>query len=96
MSPIPDRVAYAAGRRQLALPLLLFLAGQRPLAFFAGQLLYAAQPLCALLGLPSCTEWAAVLSDPDHTDRLISMLDRHAATSTNLIPSAPHPEHVLE
>jgi hypothetical protein len=72
-----ERVAHIAARRQAATPLLLFVAGHRPLAFFAGQLLYAVEPLGALLGLPTWSRWAALLSDPAQTDQLIAMLDRH-------------------
>lgn len=77
MSPTIERVAQIAARHQFATPLLLFVAGHRPLAFFAGQLLYAVEPLGAIIGLPIWTHWAILLSDPAQTDQLIATLDRH-------------------
>lgn len=100
MSSTIERLAQIAARRQFATPLLLFVAGHRPLAFFAGQLLYAAEPLGALLGLPAWTQWAALLSDPAQTDHLIATLDRHpypyAARSVHPAPAAPRLDQGLE
>ena len=58
------QLAGFAARRRLTTPLLLFLEGHRPLAFFAGQLLYAAAPLALLAGWESVERWAAWLSAP--------------------------------
>lgn len=52
-------------RRKLVTPTLLYLAGHRPLAFAAGQLLAVAAPVAAILGQPAVGDWAALLSDPD-------------------------------
>lgn len=60
-----DRLARAAADRKLTTPLLLFLAGHRPLAFFAGQALYMAAPLVALVGGRRADAWADLLSAPD-------------------------------
>jgi hypothetical protein len=54
-------------RRRLTLPLQLFLAGHRPLAFFVGQLLYLTAPLALLAGWDGVNRWAAWLSAPDLT-----------------------------
>lgn len=64
----------AIHRRGLAMPLLLFLVGHRPLAFFTGQMLYVAAPLGALLGWENLDGWATLLSAPDATRRLESAL----------------------
>jgi len=61
--------------RQLLAPALLLLAGHRPLAFVAGQTLYLAAPVGAMLGFGGWTEWAQVLSDPRGTDQLLEALD---------------------
>ncbi|MCC6454970.1 MAG: hypothetical protein IT328_08520 [Caldilineaceae bacterium] len=61
-------------RRQLTTPALLLLAGHRPLAFITGQLLYLLAPLGLLLGWESVTDWAALLSAPDGTQRLTARL----------------------
>lgn len=62
-------------RRELIAPLLLFLAGHRPLAFVAGQTLHLAAPAGGLLGFDSWSEWAALLSDPRGPDMLLEALD---------------------
>ncbi len=49
----------------MAAPLLLFLAGHRPLAFVTGQLLHFSSPFGALLGLEGMNDWAELLSHPD-------------------------------
>ncbi len=58
-------LAGALQRRQLTTPVLLFIAGHRPLAFFAGQLLYLFAPLALLAGWEGVNRWAELLSDPD-------------------------------
>lgn len=60
-----DTLLAVAAERELTTPLLLFLIGHRPLAFFAGQMLYAVAPLAALLGLPQTGAWAEWLSAPN-------------------------------
>lgn len=49
---------------EMDVPVLLFLVGQQPLAFFLGQFLYLLVPLGALCGASIVTEWAALLSHP--------------------------------
>jgi hypothetical protein len=61
-------------RRQLATPLLLFLAAHRPLTFTGGQVLYVLAPLCALLGWEGVEKWASLLSAPDANRRLTLLL----------------------
>ncbi len=73
-----DALLRAAARRQLSLPLLLWLAGHRPLAFFAGQTLLAVTPIAALLGWPQAGAWAGLLSEPDALSRMQRVLERHA------------------
>jgi hypothetical protein len=51
-------------QREMALPLLCFVAGHRPLSFLAGQILYLLEPLAGLLGQTGVRVWAALLSDP--------------------------------
>lgn len=60
-----DPLLSAAVDRQLTTPLLLFMAGHRPLAFCAGQALYLVAPLAALLGWRAAGPWAELLSSPD-------------------------------
>jgi len=59
-----DHLLRAIAQREMALPVLCFIAGHRPLAFVTGQLLYLVAPLAALLDQPICSEWAALLSHP--------------------------------
>lgn len=61
----PQALIARIADRQMATPLLLFVAAHRPLAFFAGQTLYAAAPLAALMGWRQVDAWAAWLSEPD-------------------------------
>jgi hypothetical protein len=61
-------------QRALALPLLCFIAGHRPLAFLAGQLLYVVEPLAGLLGQQGWRSWAALLSEPGGPDLLMQVL----------------------
>lgn len=58
------QLAGFAARRGLTTPLRLFLTGHRPLAFFAGQMLYMAAPLALLAGWEDVNRWAAWLSAP--------------------------------
>ena len=67
-------------RFQLALPALLLLAGNRPMAFFAGQTLAAAAPLAGLLSLSGWDDWAALLSSCDGAAELESWLAQAAAS----------------
>jgi hypothetical protein len=64
----------AIARRQMSTPLLLMLAGHRPLTFVTGQMLYLFAPCAAILGWEGITEWAALLSAPDANQRLTAML----------------------
>lgn len=72
-----DETLAAVRQRQMVLPALLFLAGNRPLAFLIGQTLLTLQPLAALLGLDRLGPWAELLSHPegpsDLTARLAAM-----------------------
>ena len=73
-------LAAALQQRGLAAPALLYLAGHRPLAFAAGQLLALAAPLAAVLGLHQTMAWAHLLSTPDGVDSLQAALESpHAA-----------------
>lgn len=62
-------------RRQLTAPALLYLAGHRPLAFVAGQMLHIAAPIGGMLGFDALDSWATLLSDPQGPDRLLEALD---------------------
>jgi hypothetical protein len=70
----PHGLLMTLRRRQLATPLLLILAGHRPLTFLAGQALYAAAPLGALLGWENVEGWAELLSAPDAGQQLEAAL----------------------
>ena len=61
--------------RQLTTPALLFLAGHRPLAFVAGQMLHLTAPVGTMLGFDSWSAWAELLSDPQGPERLLEALD---------------------
>jgi hypothetical protein len=69
----PDLFTEAMQRRQLTTPLYLFIAGHRPLAFYAGQLLHLLAPLALLGGWEGVNRWAELLSAPPaqaaHDDR---------------------------
>ena len=67
-------LAAALDRRGLTAPALLYLAGHRPLAFAAGQLLALAAPLAAVLGLPHTMDWARLLSTPEGVHHLQAAL----------------------
>ena len=64
LTPALQRAISAGHRREVALPLLLFVAGHRPLAFVVGQLLYLGLPGAVVLGWPHLGDWAALLSHP--------------------------------
>ena len=65
LSPAIKATVVAGSHRQLALPLLLFLVGHRPLAFITGQFLHLCVPGSALLGWPQIEQWASLLSHPN-------------------------------
>jgi hypothetical protein len=69
------RLLASVQQRGLTTPALLVLAGHRPLAFVAGQMLYAAAPLCALIGWDGASAWAAALSAPDAWTRAAAALE---------------------
>lgn len=83
--------AAAAAQRGLATPALLFLAGHRPLAFAAGQLLAVAAPVAAVLGLHNTMRWAHLLSSPEGVDQLeaaLAQAQRRAAGHGGQDPAA--------
>ena len=83
-----ELLAATVQRRQLTTPMLLLLASHNPLAFVAGQLLYAIAPLGLLLGWESVTRWAALLSAPDATRRLTTLLTPPDSTTPDLTTPA--------
>jgi hypothetical protein len=68
------QIARTVTGRKMATPALVFLLSHRPLAFAAGQLLYAVHPLAALLNVMDCAIVASVLSAPDGHSRIESAL----------------------
>jgi hypothetical protein len=76
--PLAASLAGALQRRGLATPALLYLAGHRPLAFAAGQLLAVAAPLAAVLGAGGVMDWARLLSAPEGVDQLQAALHNAA------------------
>lgn len=78
-SPIEAAVDHLA-RRHLVAPTLLFLVGHRPLAFAAGHILAIVAPVAELLGQPSVTVWAEVLTTPQGlTDLETALTAAHAS-----------------
>ncbi|MBV7331934.1 hypothetical protein KFU94_27630 [Chloroflexi bacterium TSY] len=65
----------AIQKREMLLPLLLFVAGHRPCTFLAGQTLHLFSPMAALLGLAECREWAELLSHPGGSELLEAYLE---------------------
>jgi len=78
LSPLSQQFVNACARRRLAGPLLLFVAGHRPLAFALGQTLHVMHPLAALLGVDGCNARADDLSAPAGARRLETALARVA------------------
>ncbi|MCC6169155.1 MAG: hypothetical protein IT329_18170 [Caldilineaceae bacterium] len=76
--PTLDPLLRAAVDRQLTTPLLLWMTGHRPLAFFAGQALYLAAPMAALLGWRDAEAWAGLLSSPNAMRTLEAALQARA------------------
>lgn len=73
-------------QHQMVLPVFLFLAGHRPLAFSLGQMLLLLQPLAAILGADGLTVWSTLLSQPAGptalAERLAQLLDEDRRTTT--------------
>ena len=67
-------LAATLAQRGLAAPALLFVAGHRPLAFAAGQLLALAAPLAAVLGQAHLMDWAHLLATTEGVDGLQAAL----------------------
>jgi hypothetical protein len=71
--------------RELALPVLCFLASHRPLAFLASQCTYLLEPLLAILGV---ADWCAVVrrwSEGEAGDHLAAL--RAASTPSAVLPA---------
>jgi hypothetical protein len=85
----------AAVERQLTTPLLLFMAGHRPLAFFAGQALYLVAPLAALLGWRDAGSWADLLSAPDAMAALEAALLGRAASRPEQPNDSAGTQHLI-
>jgi len=81
ITPAIRQSVEALHRRKLALPALLLLAGHRPLAFAAGQVLAVVAPAAALLELISIRDWAALLSTPEGPAALHAALMDAARTA---------------
>lgn len=85
LTPTIRQSIAALASRQLLTPALLYVAGHRPLAFLAGQGLFLAEPITAMLGIGAVSEWATLLSDPDGPAELETALRRrqmHDAVSS--------------
>ncbi|MEZ4656091.1 MAG: hypothetical protein R2911_00800 [Caldilineaceae bacterium] len=74
LTPLIDKSVNYIQEREMALPLLLFVAAHRPLAFVAGQFLHVASPLAQLGGWRQCADWANLLSSPAGIDQLVQLL----------------------
>lgn len=70
LTPAIQATIKASEHRGLILPLLLFLAGHRPLAFVVGQLLHLSSPGAAVMGWSAVAQWAELLSHPNGPSRL--------------------------
>lgn len=77
---LAEPLAATLAGRGLAAPALLFVAGHRPLAFAAAQLLALAAPLAAMLGQDGMMDWARLLSTPEGADDLQAALAGYANT----------------
>lgn len=81
LSPTIRRSVHGLAQRELGVPLLLFLAAHRPLAFLLGQAMHLLTPLASLLGTHVWIEWATLLSHPSgpvHLERyVLEEIDRH-------------------
>lgn len=76
------RLIRRLAQYELALPVLCFLAGHRPLAFVVSQGLYLAAPLALLLGLQQWSAWAALLGSAQG----IHLIEAAVAEELNLPP----------
>ncbi len=82
LPPAIQETLHALARRRMTSSALLLLAGHRPLAFAAGQVLALAAPLADLLGASAVGEWAQVLSTHEGTanvQRFLLMIDESGA-----------------
>ena len=82
LTPAIQQTITALAKRQLLAPALLFAAGNRPLAFAAGQGLALAAPFASLLGVTALEDWATLLSDPAGPDTLETALRIAQTTMT--------------
>jgi hypothetical protein len=64
LTPAIRRALQTLRERDMGLPVLLFVAGQQPLAFFLGQTLHLLAPVTTLCGISAAAEWATLLSHP--------------------------------
>ncbi len=83
-----DATLAAICEKQMVLPALLLLAGNRPLAFAFGQALLILQPVAALLGDDGLGPWARLFSDPGGpaalSDRLAELLEEDRPATRDL------------
>ncbi|RIK40184.1 MAG: hypothetical protein DCC55_15815 [Chloroflexi bacterium] len=79
-------------RLELLTPALCFLAGHRPLAFVAGQLLYLLEPLATLAGGSGLSAWAELLSDPRRLERLERIWSTQPSAVTECVEHYDHRE----
>ncbi len=86
ITPRIRQTMQEAANRGLSGPLLLFMAGHRPLAFVASQLLTLVAPTAALIGYPELQEWAELLSDPHSLDRLEHTLETWPDLAADRVP----------
>ena len=87
LSPDTYRLIRRLAQHELALPVLCFLAGHRPLAFVVSQGLYLAAPLALLLGLQQWSAWAALLGSTQG----IHLIEAAVAEELNLPPKVAPP-----
>lgn len=64
----------AIRRREIAAPILLFVAAHRPLAFVTGQLLTLGSPIGIMAGWHGISDWAELLSHPNGPSQLEQLL----------------------
>lgn len=65
LTPAMRRTIKTLAQRRMIAPVLLYLAGHRPLLFVAGQGVALAAPLAGLLGAGALDDWATLLMHPD-------------------------------
>lgn len=82
ITPPIFKAISAAQAKELTQPLLLFLAGHRPIAFAVGQVLILGSPIGAMFGWHAIADWADLFSHPNGPSQLEQLLRQQHAGDT--------------